>query len=219
MSKNMFNLVSLFTTPIIKVFIDPKLYNKSSILETVQQNYNQSKYRNKWDKNSKLHHYYDDWNNNSFKKIDMSSLIPVYSDVFKNFVNSIPVKEAIEFKFDIANITVYKNKGDCMDVHHHMLQNASFACIHYISVGKNSSPLRFLNPSSISKFFSQSILSLRDNKLNLKDSFNSFLCEYYDINIVEDEMIIFPSFLLHGVKQEKSDKKLRIAIATNLSLF
>ena len=219
MFKNMFNLVNLFTVPVVKVFIDPKLYNKSHIIDTVEQNYNQSNYRNNWDKKSKLHHYYEDWDNGLFKQIDFSSLIPVYSDIFTNFVNNIPSIETLEFKFEIANVTVYKNKGDYMDVHHHMIETTTFACVHYINVGKNSGPLRFLNPASVSKFLSKPILDLRDKKLDLQDTFNSFACEYYDINMGEDEMIIFPSFLLHGVKQEKSDKKLRIAIATNLSLF
>ena len=214
----MFDLLNLFTIPIVKVTIDPSLYNKTSIVETIEQNYHQSEYRNKWDNKSKLHNYYEDWDNNSFKQIDFSSLLPIYSNIFTDFVSKIPSKQKIQFEFEIVNVTVYRAAGDYMDIHHHMLQSTVFACVHYISVGENSSPLRLVNPSSVTKFLSPAILDLC-KKLDLQDTFNSFACEYFDINIKEDEMLIFPSFLLHGVKQEKTDKKLRIGIATNLSLL
>lgn len=215
----MFTIEPLFFTPIIRVHIDPKLYDKDSIVNTINTNYVAEPFRNNWDKLSNLHHYYDDWESSKHKEPNLDTLLPVYNDVFSKFVNHIPSTHPINYEFSIANITVYKNKDTWMNFHHHMNNEVSFACVHYLSVNKDSAPLKFTNPLGVHTHFSQAIIKLTKDKLNLEDSFNSYLCQSFNCDVNEDEMIIFPCFLLHGVFQKKTTKKLRIGIATNLSLF
>ena len=100
-----------------------------------------------------------------------------------------------------------------------MIDNVVFSCVHYVSLGNNSAKLTFDNPSAVCKYFSTPILNLRKNKLLETSMFNSFLFEKFSLDIKEDQMVIFPSFMTHSVKQEETDTKYRIAIATNLDVY
>ena len=213
----MINLYNLFASPIYVVGIDPLSFDKKGIIKTIKENYKRSNLRNQWDNTSKLHHYYNDWDNKDFCKVNTDSLIPVYKNVYEDFLDRLNFKETINYKFDIANITVYKNKNDHMKQHNHMEDNIVFAGVHYISVGKDSAKLSFCNPMSITTYLPGYIKNLRKDKF--PNNFeNSYLHEFFDLEVLENQMIIFPSYLMHSVKQEVTSTKYRIAIATNLCI-
>jgi len=215
----MFTIYNLFYSPVIKIKVNPTYFDKKTILNTVIKNYRKQPFRNKHDTQSKLHHYYNDWDNEKFDKVDLSSLVNVYDEIFKNLVSNIPNKAPISYQFEIENITVMKNKSNDFKKHNHLNGNIYFACVHYISVGKNSAPLRLHNPLPLYNYLPKELNILRDSKFDIKNPFHSLVCSYYDIIVEEDDMIIIPSFLLHSVTQEENDTKHRVAIATNLSLM
>lgn len=217
----MFNFTNLFAIPIITVDIDPNSFDKAKLLSKVKSNYKISPIRNNWDNSSKLHHYYHDWNNTDYSKIDLSSIYPVYNNVFDQFLKELkrsPLVNELNYKYHIVNITVYKNKGYFMNSHHHMTENTIFSCVHYISLGNNSAKLTFHNPSPVCRYLSTPFTNLLKNKLDEKNTINSFLYERFNFDIKEDQMVIFPSFLEHSVNQDITDTKYRIAIATNLEV-
>ena len=100
---------SLFAHNIFSYYIDPKSYNKQSIIDTINSNYSKQKDRNHYDNmnivTSDLHHSYDDFNNKELPMPDYSSLIPVYENLFKDLYTGLNFKESVQIKyhFQIVN--------------------------------------------------------------------------------------------------------------------
>ena len=108
--------MTLFGLPYYKVKIIANSYDKENIVKTIENNYQRSSYRNKWDKHSlnssNFHHSNHDENNTLFARVDYSSLIPVYKDIIESFI-------AAPYKHDIVNYTVC-NEGQYMKYHDHI---------------------------------------------------------------------------------------------------
>ena len=75
---------TLFGFPVMIQKIDQKSYNKKSIISTIEKNFKLNKKRNRWDKQSVLHHAYKDFNNpnSKFQTIDLKNniIIPGFID-------------------------------------------------------------------------------------------------------------------------------------------
>ena len=83
---------TLFGFPVIMTKLDPKSYDKKSIVSAIEKNFKLNKTRNNWDTQSVMHHSYDDVNNPRYHKVKFASLIPVYqkiiTNIFKNMIRS-----------------------------------------------------------------------------------------------------------------------------------
>ena len=83
----------LFGFPVDIYKINPNNYNKEKIVSDIIDNYKIDPNRNNWDNSSNvhnssnIHHELDDKGNVKFKKIDYSSLIPLYNEKIKEYVN------------------------------------------------------------------------------------------------------------------------------------
>jgi len=211
---------SLFAHNIFSYHIDPKSYNKQSIVDTINLNYSKQKHRNFYDNmnivESDIHHSYNDVDNKELPLPDYSSLLPVYENVFKELYSNLKFKEGIEIKyhFQIVNYTC-TNKNQFMRKHWH-LPSADFSCIHYLQFDEEHSSTVFYNPGDDKARGYTAIRPKMVNSLDMEHYSNSGYAEVTAPIFKEDDMIIFPGYLDHEIPSSKYQyKKNRITIVTN----
>jgi hypothetical protein len=212
---------SLFESYIYKMVIDPSLYNRAEILKTIYENYTINPVRNNWNNGSNLHHYFEDWDNEKFLKVDLSTLIPIYDKVFSTVTNSLKFKKdkKIVYTWKVVNIVVYDD-SQYMQIHDHLIDNTIFTAIHYLEIPKSHSILNIKNPLLVAQY-AHPIL---DKLCSLIDDTNTENSSYFgdwSLHINQNDMLIFPSFLKHQVKPsqlQNNDDKLRIAVVSNLDI-
>jgi len=193
---------------IYKFHIDPNLYNKQSIIDIVEKNYQKNSYRNKFDSNSDLHHSYADFDNDDYDKPVLDKLTDVYNNTFTEFTKQLKFKR---FEYSLDNIVA--TKGSQYMAPHNHLPVADYSCIHYIKFNKDvHKPTTFRNPSMFAK-------SLHHIKPKFKPRINevdfSIFSEKHFVLTTEDDMIIIPSYLEHQVDKSYNDE-MRITIVSNL---
>jgi len=212
---------SLFPTDVYKVRIDPNSYDKSALVEKMQANYKIAPYRNKWDESSVLHHTYNDGDNNSFHVIDGADLIPVYGQIFVELVNQLQLGKPLNFTFKLANVAM---NTEYMKVHDHGSVDPNyqciFSCVHYVKYNKKEHPnTTFVNPLKLDKenmLFDKYCVSLNKSRLNSSTYFDT-----WEIDVEEDDMLIFPAYLEHYVKA-KDDADFtypRIIVSLNMDIY
>ena len=200
--------IPLFQTMIYKFHIDPNLYNKQSIIDIVEKNYQKNSYRNKFDSNSDIHHSYADFDNDDYDKPVLDKLTDVYNNTFTELIKKLQFKS---FQYSLDNIVA--TKGSQYMAPHNHLPVADYSCIHYIKFNKDvHKPTTFRNPSMFAK-------SLHHIKPKFKPRINevdfSIFSEKHFVLTTEDDMIIIPSYLEHQVDKSYNDE-MRITIVTNL---
>ena len=200
--------IPLFPTMIYKFHIDPNLYNKQSIIDIVEKNYQKNSYRNKFDSNSDIHHSYADFDNDDYDKPVLDKLTDVYNNTFTELIKKLQFKS---FQYSLDNIVA--TKGSQYMAPHNHLPVADYSCIHYIKFNKDvHKPTTFRNPSMFAK-------SLHHIKPKFKPRINevdfSIFSEKHFVLTTEDDMIIIPSYLEHQVDKSYDDE-MRITIVTNL---
>ena len=193
---------------IYKFHIDPNLYNKQSIIDIVEKNYQKNSYRNKFDSNSDIHHSYADFDNDDYDKPVLDKLTDVYNNTFTELIKKLQFKS---FEYSLDNIVA--TKGSQYMAPHNHLPVADYSCIHYIKFNKDvHKPTTFRNPSMFAK-------SLHHIKPKFKPRINevdfSIFSEKHFVLTAEDDMIIIPSYLEHQVDKSYNDE-MRITIVTNL---
>jgi hypothetical protein len=211
---------NIFGSVIYKTKIDPSSYDKDSMINVLMQNYNKNPERNKWDEKSKLHHMYDDWENEEFAPVDTSSLIYVYEKHIEKFMKTVSFKKPVKYNWALDNFTV---NTEYMKDHEHFdrtdTSQTLFSCTHYISFDKSAhQPTEFMNPLPL-VYYARNVLDLQ-GFLNDKDPINSCYFNDYKLDTEEDDFVIFPSYLKHGVfpsKQQTSHP--RIVGVLNINVF
>lgn len=209
----------LFPSNLFKSHIDPLSYDKTKIIDTVLRNYELQKERNEWDETSKLHHYYGDWENEAFEKIDISSVMEQYKDIYKNILDSMFI-EPISFNVSFENITVHKGGNTNMAVHNHINDHVFLSGVHYIKSNETSSKITFVNPLVYSEYPNLSINNITKKSMNSSNETASAYFREWNVPPTEDTMLIFPAYLNHKVDASGlPDSDFRIAIVTNLQIF
>jgi len=206
----------IYGYPVGVVNLNKNLYNKKKIVKTIVDNFKINKERNKWDKNSSfnIHHAYNDWQNPLYKQIDFKTLLPLYDEVIKNYLEKLFKTPDYQYKFEIINYTCMSKSGYMGDHVHH----CEFTLVHYIQFD----PLRhkstcFLNPYPHAAYFNQLGKNLLP-VLNEKNSMNSWAFREWHLDIKEDDLIIHPGLMGHKVKSQTSTKKNRITIVSNVTI-
>jgi len=215
------NHYDLFATRVYKTNIDPTSYDKEHIVKTMIDNYNIQPQRNTWDKISRLHHAYDDWENEQFQKVNTDSLYPVYDSVIKQIIDSIKFNHQISYKWSIANLAI---NSKFMREHDHFYINQEgqslFSCVHYIKFNKEVHPqTTFINPLPLS-YFSANVHKV-NSILNSRHVPNSTYFGTWDMDASENDFIAFPSYLKHLVYDSHQDeiKDNRIVAVINVELI
>jgi hypothetical protein len=207
----------LFSSDVTRYKIDPNSYDKQGIIDTLTENYNKSPYRNKFDILSNLHHTYDDWNNEDFKEVDPTSLIPSYQKVIEDFFEGQHYNKPIKWHYEIENFTAMKGEQH-MDKHTHIgfddKKDNMFSCIHYIRYVPGQARTIFVNPLMTPTFG----FMYRDytKKLDRTWPENSNYIDTFSIETREDDFIIFPAYLEHYVKPGENTEDLRMTSVINV---
>jgi hypothetical protein len=137
--------------------------------------------------------------NSDYKEIFMDEII-------KQLKN---INGSIEYIIEDVWYNIY-NKNDYQEPHHHIgiySNTPTLSCIYCLK--KSDAQLYFLNPSYI-----QQKLSGIDCVFAENDNYK----EHYYPNIEEGTIIIFPSYLYHGVSPQKKSDDQRITIVCNIRI-
>ena len=211
-----FKLTQLYGYPIGIATIDKNLYDKKTIIKTIENNFKKNKKRNKWDPFSNLHHSYDDKDNSSQQKVDFKTLYPLYQTAFKNYFNHIFKVKEIKYGMEIVNYT-------CMEESNYMgehIHNSVFSAIHYIQFDKkNHSPTCFVNPYPHADYLGSFFYKNFNSFLDEKDTLSSWAFGKWHLGVEEDELIIAPGVMKHRVDPQKSKDKNRITIIINIDIL
>ena len=215
----MFHKNILFGLPVYHFKINPNLYDKKNILNTIEKNYKINENRDK-SLYGDLHHSFMDEENEKFKKIDYvkSKLVQVYNNIFKDFTNNVlKTQKKFSYNYTIENYTATKN-NQYMKSHNH-LPDVDFTSVHYLQFDRTQHQNTvFLNMNDFGNY----IRHIRKDFYNCVDSKsfeNSYLFSNFSYNVEEDDMIIFPSILKHEIPKQKNNlDKLRVTIVCNLKI-
>lgn len=211
--------IPLYPSNLFKANIDSSLFPKQEIIETVLRNYDLQKERNEWDKYSKMHHYYNDWDNELFEKIDLTAVTELHKNFYKNILDQM-FNQPIQFNVVVENITVHKGHQNYMTAHNHVNEYVYLSGVHYIKCDEKSSKLTFINPLIYSEYPNLTIKNVVCDRLDSSNPMNSSFYKEWNYSVKEDEMIVFPSYLNHKVEPSQyEDSNFRIAIVTNLQVF
>ena len=206
---------TLFGSPVIMTKLDPKSYDKKSIVSTIEKNFKLNKTRNMWDKQSVLHHSHDDVANPRYHQVKFDSLLPVYKEVITNIFKNMQLTAAWEIDFTLVNYTCL-SKSHYMASHNH--PEVDFSAVHYLQFDKkHHTPTKFENTLPYAKY----VTALRPNLLKILSSkhlSNSWAWNTWEIATEEDDFCFFPAFLQHGINPQTSKNKNRITVVLNISL-
>ena len=180
----------LFGFPVGIYKIDPNNYDKEKIVSDIIDNYKVDPTRNKWDNGwSKIHHELDDKGNDNFKKINYSSLVPLYNEKIKEYLSNFKVIEDYNYKFKIVNYTC-SSSGQYMQRHIHT--ECAFSADHYVKFNKKEHMgTTFHNRNSYVDF----LPTLREKFYEIKstnDITNSWAMENWTFDVEEDEICFSP---------------------------
>lgn len=215
----MFERFDLFSSSVYKTSIDPDMYDKDEIVDTLLTNYKINPKRNCWDPYSDLHHMYNDWDNPNFQKIDHSSLIDVYDSTIKNFFTKISWSKSVAFKWNVTNFTVNTKHMKDHD-HFYVTDNglSMFSCVHYLKFDpKKHAPTSFINSQPLANF--PMLTEKLRNSLSDMDTANSPYFNYWNVDTEEDDFFIFPSWLRHEVRLGLDTDYPRIASVINIDVI
>ena len=205
----------LFAHNVYKVKVDPNRYDKEAIVGQMMRNYAKNTQRNNWDNESILHHTYNDGLNPNFEIVDGSNgLIPLYGEILMDLTKKLDLQGVVNFQFNFANFAI---NTQYMRKHSHEFGQESFgstifATVHYIKFNKKlHSGTTFINPKCQNP----------RHKFILKESTkNSFCFDEWEIDVEEDDMLIFPAYLEHYVKNKPDTnwEYPRIVSSTNITV-
>jgi hypothetical protein len=208
----------LFGMPLYHTKIDPMSFKKNKIIKDITKNYKKDPTRNNWNKFlSNSHHGYKDWDNNNFVEPDFDDLIPIYSNKIKTFLHSLGTNQPIyTFKFNIVNYTCM-SEDQYMERHHHL--PADFIGTHYIKFPAEARSTFYFNQMSYSNYLSKGACDKEGlrNLYDKNDTKSSWLYSDWGELVEEDDFVIVPGLVSHGVPINKS-KELRMTIVMNIHL-
>jgi hypothetical protein len=222
---NNYNLqrVYLFSPSIWRTRIPPELYDKEEILKTIEENYNVSPVRNNWgdpESRDSWHHTYGDEDNPNFKKVSLDKVNEQYGIIVREFIDAMKPIVPINYHYRVSNITANK-KNQSMKVHNHLSKVtgtehwSSFNAVHYMNFKKGHPGTKILNPSMFAQYF-----KTFEHVSGMFDPTTSDNTEFTDVTIMqvkEDDIVIMPSYLNHGVDGQNVEiDDLRVTVVINI---
>jgi hypothetical protein len=220
----MFKKHNLFSSPVYVTTIDPTSYKKDEFIKAVESNYNKSPYRNKWDNDeSDIHHIYDDYDNPLFEKYDFEgmfkSLKDQYANIAKEYVMQMHFDKTVSYGWTIVNVTGMK-EAQFMMPHAHMEfdgeKTTIASAVHYLRYKEGHLSTMFQTPLAVM----YDLYTYKTYRKVLDVTYpenSSYFTDYY-LDVKEDEIHIFPSYLKHYVPRQKSDE-LRITVVVNIDVW
>ena len=219
----MFKKHNLFSSPVYVTTIDPTSYKKNEFIKVVESNYEKDPHRNKWDDDSNMHHNYDDKNNPLFQRYDFEdifkSLHDQYNNIVREYIEQMHFNKRVNYRWAIENVTGMK-KTQHMKPHAHMWfdgdRTTIASAVHYLRYKKEHLPTTFETPLSF--MYDEAIYKEYRKVLETSHLESSNYYTQCRLDVKEDEIHIFPSYLKHYVPRQKSDE-LRITVAINVDVW
>jgi hypothetical protein len=215
--------IYLFSPSIWQTSILPGSYNKEDILKTIEENYSISSYRNEWgdiESRDNWHHTYGDEDNPKFRKVNLDKVNEQYGIIIQKFIEAMKPIVPINYHYRVSNITANK-KNQSMKVHNHLAKVSgtddwcSFNAVHYMSFKKGHAGTKILNPSMFAQFF-----KTFEHVAGIFDPTTSDNTEFKDVTILdvkEDDIVIMPSYLNHGVDgMNTNTDDIRVTVVLNI---
>jgi len=219
--KNDFTKTNLFSCPIYKIRIDPNSYDKEKIINDIKYNKSLKNTRNDPHQNigspSDIHHGYQDLDNEDFRPINYEKLTNKYQETFQRFFDKeIYSAKKFKFKFEIVNYAAM-TEGQWLPSHNHLGSGDDFACIHYLNFKKDHVLTDFHNPAKFALYLRHLRPEMVDI-LNNKILDNSYMWEWFQVPVEEDDLLIFLAALNHEVQVQGPTKEPRITISSNIRI-
>jgi uncharacterized protein (TIGR02466 family) len=201
-------ILNLFSNQIWKVNLNIEKEFGDNLLNQINLDYK---------KNQKIKK--PDWNCNVYTTIDSNNNID-YSGLLYQFKN-----EYIKFSeknnlnahnFCIKNIWYnYYLKNSNQEIHDHIDNNCFYSGVFFLKINDKHPPITFYNYTNAHLFYSSNTLLRQAYKKESID--HSVVYPYFTLDIKENDFIIFPSYLPHGVFVQRTDEP-RITISMNFTL-
>jgi len=207
-------LQNLFAIPLWKTSLNVDEETKQKILNQIKFNYNNHK-----------DYYHPDWNclvhstiseNNN---IDYSSLLPFYKKEYEDFASQYHLG-LNQHNYWIAKPWYnYYVKHSSQEIHDHIKVYSEenkfnfFSGVHFLKLNQSHPKIVFYNTNTCSPYQHMDKINSYFNHKNVK---HSFLCRSFEIDVKENDIIIFPSFLEHAVFKQKIEEP-RITISFNIN--
>jgi len=172
--------------------------------------------------NAKLKNYIEELRNNNPSGVKLSNIGGWHSpnfDIKKNFViksfvaNVKVVLNGIfhnqmgwdfqDEQIDISNMWSVINKKNSLNVRHNH-PNSHFSAAYYVKIPENSGQIKFFDPKEVNAMYYP--------KKRVYNEFNSAIAK---IRPEEGKLLLFPSYLHHGVDENLSEEE-RIVISFNV---
>ena len=218
--KNEFTKTALFYCPIYKIHVDPNSYDKEKILKDIKYNKSLKNTRNNMQynfDNCDIHHSYRDFDNEDFRIINYEKLMAVYQEIFQIFFNEeLSSIKQFNWKFEIVNYSAI-TEGQWFPSHTHIVES-DFATVHYLNFKDDHKLTRFNNPATFAHYMG----AIRPELYNVVNDMtinNSYMYEFFDMPVEEDDILIFPSVLNHEILSQGPTEEPRITISTNLEVL
>lgn len=204
----------MFNLPVNRYNIDPTSYDKDQIISSIEKNFKLDPKRNGAPDLGSLHQslYNDD---EGFEIPNYDVVSRQYSYVIDNYFKDLGMV-GCKYRFNVANYTCISEHTN-MRSHFHTV--ADFAAVHYIQFDeKTHTPTRFLNPfvwNDYFKFVRPELFKIFSNP----SAENSWMYDWWECDIKEDDIVFFPAMLKHEVLTQKRGDRNRITIALNIEVL
>ena len=146
--------------------------------------------------------------------VDYSPLIFYVKREYEKFVGSDHLNLGYH-DYDITSFWYnYYIKGSSQEIHHHINGNegiSAFSVVYYPKLNEDHPTISFWNPSQSVVYY--------EYEPKMKKIFNkqhSFTQLFHQMDVKEDDIIIFPSSLFHSVPSQRVDEP-RVTVSLNIS--
>lgn len=202
---------NLFPSQIWKSSLNLENYIKEKILHDIEENFEKNKsylYPN-W--NCKIHTSLFEKNN-----INYSELIPYFKNEYEKFSEQINL---LSHKYIIDEIWYnYYLAGYNQEYHDHISgeNNDLYSIVYFLKLNDEHPKITFYNYTNYHTFYHS---NPQIKQIYRSDTINhSIVNMHYNLDVKEGDLIIFPSYLPHGVFAQKNNDS-RITISSNIRLY
>jgi uncharacterized protein (TIGR02466 family) len=201
-------ITHLFSNPLWKSKLEMDSVSKQNLLQQIEQNY--QAFRD---------YIHPNWNCNVHSSclendsIDYSFLIPYITHHYNQFSSNLGLKL---HSYKIAGPWYnYYIRGSNQEPHTHADPNVIYSGVYFLKLNHDHPQITFYNTSSSFLYYDgQSQLRELYDRTNQQ---HTNTCPFYNLNVDEDDIILFPPYLSHGVYVQKVDTE-RITISFNFIL-
>lgn len=204
---------NLFSTQIWHSSLNIKNSIKNKVLRDIEENFQKNKSRICPFKNCSVNSNFKESEKND---INYSEIIPYFKEEYEKFCTQINLKL---HKYNIDKIWYnYYLSGSNQEYHDHIgpLVQTIYSMVYFIKLNDNHPKITFHNYTNYHVLYS---IKTEIRKLYSKHDINhSITRSSWDSNVKEGDLIIFPSYLPHGVFLQKTDDP-RITISSNIIML